>query len=156
MKDANLELLNPQSNAGSFLALSMNPWSGNFEVSSNFYCSQFDIIPKTMFVFFILEIFFSQVGDLCLFLLFSTKNPVKPRHPNPRCFTGKLLELPGNTVEGAQENIGRTYDVATFTSVLGRLGDGWIEGWSFLFTGALCIEVDIFCDLSLNCDIQKI
>ena len=28
------------------------------------------------------------------------------------CFEpGKLLELPGNTVEGAQENIGRTYDV---------------------------------------------
>lgn len=26
---------------------------------------------------------------------------------------GKLLELPGNTVEGAQENIGRTYDVDT-------------------------------------------
>ena len=25
---------------------------------------------------------------------------------------GKLLELPGNTVAGAQENIGRTYDVA--------------------------------------------
>eukprot|EP00913_Durusdinium_trenchii_P009934 g9323.t1 len=26
---------------------------------------------------------------------------------------GKLLELPGNTVQGAQENIGRTYDVDT-------------------------------------------
>lgn len=121
MKDANLELLNPQSNADSFLALSMNPWSGNSK-SHQSLLQSVDIIPKTMCFF---------QGLVTFLFVFSTKNPVKPRHPNPRCFTGKLLELPGNTVEGAQENIGRTYDVAAFTSVLGRLGDGWIEGWMF-------------------------
>ena len=39
--------------------------------------------------------------------------------------TGKLLELPGNTVEGAQENIGRTYDVASDPA------EGWVRWWTW-------------------------
>lgn len=34
---------------------------------------------------------------------------------------GKLLELPGNTVQGAQENIGRTYDVVPWQLFMSTL-----------------------------------
>ena len=80
MKDANLELLNPQSNADSFLALSMNPWSGNSK-SHQSLLQSVDIIPKTMCFFIFLRFFFPGVGDILVFL-FSTKNPVKT-HDTP-------------------------------------------------------------------------
>ena len=41
---------------------------------------------------------------------FPAESPAFPMRK--RGTRGKLLELPGNTVTGAQENIGRTYDVA--------------------------------------------
>ena len=51
-------------------------------------------------------------------------------------------------MEGAQENIGRTYDVAAFSSVLGRLGDGCLVD-GCLVTVFDSIEVEIFCDYIL-------
>ena len=71
-------------------------------------------------MFFILDNFFLPGWWPLLFFVFNqtTRKNTTPANP-----AGKLLELPGNTVEGAQQNIGRTYDVAAFTTVLGRLGD---------------------------------
>ena len=40
---------------------------------------------------------------------------------------GKLLELPGNTVQGAQENIGRTYDVELWQRVFQLLGEALLS-----------------------------
>lgn len=139
MKDANLELLNPQSNAifpGSF----HDSLVWEFKVSSKSILQSVDKISQKRGFFFILRCF-AQVGDIfvCVFNQNSSKNT---RHHNPRCFTGKLLELPGNTVEGAQENIGRTYDVAAFTSVLGRM-DGRMDGRS-LVDGCLVTVFDVF------------
>ena len=50
------------------------------------------------------------MSNLSFSIDFPAKSPAFPMRQ--RYLRGKLLELPGNTVAGAQENIGRTYDVA--------------------------------------------
>ena len=111
MKDVNLELANPQSNAifpGFFpesLVWELEVWSNSIALSWHH--------PKKGVIssYFILRVL--QVDTFLKVFPDPVEYFQQTWVSNHLC-AGKLLELPGNTVEGAQENIGRTYDVASW------------------------------------------